>query len=110
MVISTTAIHFLKDGGWRPISLCDVAAMVEAATEDFDWDLCMGDEPIVAGWIGAAIGLTHEILDANVDAVPERYLVSKLPEWLFATVAREWEAPFVSRVRRPPLSRVFRRP
>jgi hypothetical protein len=104
------AIHFLKDGGWRPLSLCDVAAMVEAASADFDWDLCMGTDPRVAGWIAAAIGLAHRLLGADIDAVPPKYRSQTPPPWLHSTVLKEWRAPFASRVRRPPFNWVLRHP
>ena len=57
-------MHLLKHGAWRPSGLCDVAAMVEAVPPDFDWDLCLGDDKVAAGWIGATIMLAHRLLDA----------------------------------------------
>jgi hypothetical protein len=104
------AIHFLKDGGWRPLSLCDVAAMVEAATGDFDWELCMGTDPCVAGWIAAAIALAHRLLGADIDAVPPKYRLHTPPAWLHSTVLKEWRAPFASRVMRPLFTWVLRHP
>jgi Uncharacterised nucleotidyltransferase len=104
------AMHFLNDGGWRPLSLCDVAAMVEAAPVDFDWDLCMGADPRVAGWIAAAIALAHHLLGADIHAVPAKYRLQTPPAWLHSTVLKEWRAPFASRVRRPPFAWVVRHP
>ena len=104
------AIHFLKDGGWRPLSLCDVAAMVEAASGDFDWDLCMGTDPRVAGWIAAAIGLAHRLLGADIDAVPPKYRLQTPPAWLQSTVLKEWRAPSAGRVRRPLFTWALRHP
>jgi hypothetical protein len=54
------AIHFLAHGAWRPLWLCDVAAMVEDLPPDFDWDLCLGRDPRVARWGPPVVGGIRE--------------------------------------------------
>src|SRR5882762_3393352 len=37
--------HFLREGAWRALWLCDIAVAVESRPENFDWDLFMGLDP-----------------------------------------------------------------
>ena len=64
------AIHFLSHGAWRPVWLCDIAAMLEDLPQDFDWDRCLGNEPRIARWVTSVIELAHRLLGACVDRVP----------------------------------------
>ncbi len=85
--------HLLVHGAWRPSGLCDVAAMVEAIPPDFDWALCLGDDEVVAGWIGATIMVAHRLLGCRLDTVPPTLRVDP-PPWFERAVLREWEAPY----------------
>jgi hypothetical protein len=89
-------IHLLKHGAWRPSGLCDVAAMVEAVPPDFDWDLCLGDDEVAAGWIGATIMLAHRLLGCRLDTTPPAVRADP-PAWFERAVLREWEAPYAGR-------------
>ena len=84
--------HLLVHGAWRPSGLCDVAAMVEAIPPDFDWALCLGDDEVVAGWIGATIMVAHRLLGCRLDTVPPALRVDP-PPWFERAVLREWEGP-----------------
>src|SRR4030095_492362 len=68
--LALLAIHLLKHGAWRPLWLCDIGAAVENLPCDFDWEVCLGRNGTRAGWIKAAIALAHQLLDANIAAVP----------------------------------------
>lgn len=89
-------MHFLRHGAWRPAGLCDVAAMVEAIPANFDWKLCLSDDKVVAGWIGATIMLAHRLLGCRLDAVPFGVRADP-PLWFERAALREWEAPYASR-------------
>ena len=91
------AIHALSHGAWRPVWLCDIAAMLEDLPQDFDWDKCLGDEPRVARWISSVIELAHRLLGACVDRVPPEGRVQRLPKWLTRTVLDEWQTPVAER-------------
>jgi hypothetical protein len=91
-------MHWLRHGAWRPSGLCDVAAMVEAVPPDFDWPLCLSDDPFVAGWIGATIMLAHRLSGCRLDTVPPALRVDP-PAWFERAVLREWEAPHPGRFR-----------
>jgi hypothetical protein len=93
------AIHFLSHGGWRPVWLCDVAAILEDLPQNFDWDRCLGDEPRVAHWISSVIELAHRLLGARVDRVPSNNRVQRLPKWLTRTTLQEWQTPVETRYR-----------
>jgi hypothetical protein len=102
------AIHFLRDGGWRPSSLCDVGAMIEGVSPAFDWELFLGDAPQRRLWVACTLQLAHELLGARLDNVPERYLIHSMPKWLSTTVLREWKKPFSKHHARPRISFVWR--
>ena len=93
------AIHSLSHGAWRPVWLCDIAAMLEDLPQDFDWDRCLGHEPRVARWISSVIELAHRLLGACVDGVPSRGRIQRLPEWFTRTVLNEWQTPVAERYR-----------
>lgn len=101
------AIHFLRHGGWRPLWLTDVAALLERAPESFDWDLCMGSDTRVSRWIACVIALSHRLLGARTDGVPARHRVERLPGWFVRAVLREWGT---ERFYMRPLKRAIRTP
>jgi hypothetical protein len=102
------AIHFLLHGDWRALSLCDVAAMLEAVPPSFDWDLCLGAEPRRRRWVVSTLELAHELLGARLDNLPERLRTGQLPGWMKDTVLREWSKPFSDHHVRPQLGYVWR--
>lgn len=93
------AIHMFRHGGWRPLWLCDVAAMSEAADGAFDWDICLGDRPATAAWTAAAVMLAHRLLGARSDHLPQRVVDQCVPDWLEATVLGHWQNPHAAHFR-----------
>ncbi len=87
------AIHMFRHGGWRPLWLCDIAAMSEAAGADFDWNICLGDRPATAAWTAAAVMLAHRLLCARSEHLPPRVRNQSVPDWLEAAVLRHWNNP-----------------
>jgi len=85
-------LHFLTHGAWRPLWLCDIALIVESRPGDFDWSRCLGATPRYADWIACAIGLAHQLLDADISGVPVEERARKLPSWLVPAVLRQWGA------------------
>jgi hypothetical protein len=104
------AIHFLSHGGWRPVWLCDVAAVLEDLPQNFDWDRCLGDEPRSACWISSVIELAHHLLGASVDRVPPNCRVQRLPKWLTRTTLQEWQTPVETRYKGASLAFSLARP
>ena len=102
-------MHLLKHGAWRPSGLCDVAAMVEAVPPGFDWDLCLGNDPVAAGWIGATIMLAHRLLGCRLDTTPPAVRADP-PAWFERAVLREWEAPYAGRFRSVAASALAKNP
>jgi hypothetical protein len=86
------SIHMLREGAWRPLWLCDVAAAVESRPANFDWNICVGQSRQTFNWINCALKLARELLDANIQGAPAAGDSKPLPHWLTATVLREWEA------------------
>jgi hypothetical protein len=84
--LALLSVHMLGHGLWRPVWLCDVAAAIESLPANFDWQRCLGPEECRAGWIGGAVRLARQLLDArggeDVDA-PQ-------PRWLAEAVLRQW--------------------
>lgn len=84
------AFHMLREGAWRPLWLCDIAAAVETRRPDFDWQLCLGSDKRRARWVVCAIGLARELLQADVTDTPIAGRAAEMPSWLTPTVLRTW--------------------
>ena len=88
--------HFLLSGAWRPLWLVDVAVALETASEDFNWDICLGRNPIHANWVKCVVALARELLRAEVrsqrsEISPDSRLLTHVsPQWLTAAVLRQW--------------------
>jgi hypothetical protein len=83
-------LHLLKHGGWRPVWLCDVAAVLEQLPETFDWGRCLGSNEMQAGWILCTIGLARDILQAEPINPPPRLQNLSLPQWLVDSLLERW--------------------
>lgn len=103
------AIHFLRDGGWRPSALCDVGALLESIPPAFDWDLCLGTDTRRRRWIGCTFELAHGLLGARLDALPAECRVPNPPRWLSSTVLRAWDKPISHHWARIPFRLVLRK-
>ncbi len=90
------AIHMLREGAWRPLWLCDVAAAVESRPPDFDWDRSLGENRRWSNWVTCSLGLAHELLGADISGTPAERDLKPLPRWLVSTVLKEWESPLPS--------------
>jgi len=112
--LALLSIHLLKHGAWRPLWLCDVAAAMESPSANFDWDVCLGRDPIRTGWIQSALGLAHRLLGASTDKLPLNMRAMPVPEWLVDSVLQQWSNPFAkyqSPMNHPvPMADVWRRP
>ena len=102
--------HFLREGGWRPLWLCDVAVALETRTSSFDWDLCLGTHPKTRDWVSCTVALAQHLLKANVDGVPATPSVKQLPGWLLPSVLEEWEARSMRERHASPFSGAWRNP
>ena len=85
------SVHMLRHGAWRPLWLCDIAAMVESRAANFDWDLCLGRRKRQADWIACTIGLAGRLLRASIEDTPAAGRAKQLPGWLTSTVLKQWE-------------------
>jgi Uncharacterised nucleotidyltransferase len=96
-------VHWLRHGAWRPAGLCDIAAALESRSDDFDWQRCLGADPLRADWVACAIGLAHNLLGAQMldqrsdlntvsadNVVRLRARIEHLPRWLMPAVLRKW--------------------
>ncbi|MDQ3820180.1 MAG: nucleotidyltransferase family protein [Acidobacteriota bacterium] len=97
------SVHMLEDGAWRPIQLCDIAAVIESAPSNFDWDVCLGRNRRRAKWIASSIYLANQLLGANVECCPPKIRNTRLPTWLIPNVLRHWERPCLEQHRPPEL-------
>src|SRR5712691_2139357 len=82
--------HFLREGAWRALWLCDIAAAVESRPADFDWDLFLGRDAKRRDWFACSIALAQNLLEANLDGVPEEMAKKRLPAWLVPAVLKAW--------------------
>jgi hypothetical protein len=102
--------HFLREGGWRPLWLCDIAVALETRSLDFDWDLFGGVQGRRRKWFACAIALADRLLGANMDGIPERIRAGQLPSWFLPCVLKEWELRSMSDRHKTPMSAVWQRP
>jgi hypothetical protein len=58
-------LHLARHGIARPLWLCDVAACLELAVEDFDWDCCLSGEKYLTSWTRCVLGLAARLLEAR---------------------------------------------
>jgi hypothetical protein len=83
-------LHFLSNGGWRPLWLCDISAALETRPPDFDWGLCLSGDQRRSGWVACAISLAHQLLGAGLDDTPAAVRTYRLPRWVAPAVLRQW--------------------
>ncbi|MDT4953359.1 MAG: hypothetical protein QOJ02_1497 [Acidobacteriota bacterium] len=105
-------IHMLREGAWRPLWLCDIAAVVESLPANFDWDSCLSENRRQADWIICAITLAQQLLGADISDTPAAKKTRQLPRWLVPTILKEWESllPSMSQRHRAPMARHLRHP
>lgn len=96
--------HFLREGAWRPLWLCDIAVALEQRSTDFDWELFLGKSPRRRAWYACAIVLAQQLLGASTEGVPAAVLKKRLPGWFAPTVLVEWERRTMRRRYRSPMS------
>ena len=89
-------LHLLRHGAVRPLWLCDIALMLEARANDFDWERCLGHSRQQADWVACTIGLAHQLLGTEVEGTPIARRAKKLPNWLVPAVLKAWGTPFQS--------------
>jgi hypothetical protein len=102
--------HFLREGGWRPLWLCDIAAALESRPADFSWEVCLGRNQEDLDWFACAIVLAHCLLEANTDGVPLTITAKRLPCWFVPSILKEWEAPKMPRRHQTPMRNFWRAP
>jgi hypothetical protein len=96
--------HFLREGGWRPLWLCDISVAVESRPDDFDWDQCLGGNRRRANWVACAVGLAHRLVGAEVSQTPAAVRNARLPGWLAPSILREWEVRSMYQRHRAPMT------
>ena len=106
------SIHMLREGAWRPLWLCDVAAAVESGSADFDWRVCLGQNRQWSNWVVCAVRLAHELLGAEINGTPATEDRKALPRWLIPSVLREWgsSSPAMTLRHRAPMASQLRSP
>jgi len=88
--LALLSVHLLKHGAWRPLWLCDIGAAIESLPDTFNWEICLGRSKTHARWILNTIGLAHNLLGANIDALPVGPQATKQPAWLINSVLKQW--------------------
>lgn len=102
--------HFLREGAWRPLWLCDIALAIETRGADFDWELFSGRNDRRRKWFACAIALADQLLGASMAGVPEELRAVRLPNWVLPSVLKEWVAQSMSHRHTTPMSGVWRTP
>jgi hypothetical protein len=84
-------LHLLRHGGTRPIWLCDIAALIEAAPATMDWNACLGEPGPIREWMLACFGAAQHLLDCRLPDAAALHGATA-PCWFNHTLTREWEA------------------
>lgn len=95
------ALHMFRHGAWRPLWLCDVAAIVESG--EVAWDEALKDAR-GASWTLAAVQLAVRLLGAvpGDDAPPPA--TAPPPSWLESAILESWGRDIVPHGLREPMS------
>lgn len=102
--------HFLREGAWRPLWLCDVAVATETRSADFDWNLCFGTDETSRNYVVCTLMLAKRLLQANLAGVPDTVFRKEMPAWLLPAVLNEWRVRSMYQRHRYPLTSAWRRP
>jgi hypothetical protein len=85
------SLHMFKHGAWRPLWLCDVAALAEAAGPEFDTAACFGSGTFTRDWTQSALAAARDLLGADVSAVLPGNV--QAPPWVLAAILSAWRRP-----------------
>jgi hypothetical protein len=104
-------LHLLRHSAYRPLWLCDVAAALESAPADFDWEIVLGGDALGRNWVACVIDLARGLLGARREEMPEELKAARAPSWLVAEVLRQWERPTTAEhMPREPMAASLRHP
>jgi hypothetical protein len=104
------ALHALRHGLLRSLWLCDVAAALESAGEDFDWSRFRGGRRRRAEWAMVALDAAHAILGASRAGSAHAPHPAELRRWLAPVVLREWGTLRTLQGARKPVADLLRHP
>lgn len=85
--LRTLCLHFIKHGGWRPVWLCDIAAILESRHPEFDWERCLPRDMRYRQWVLCTLSLAHSILHAELGDAP---VPTEAPNWITTAVLKQW--------------------
>ena len=105
-----SCFHFLREGAWRPLWLCDVAVATETRPADFDWDLCFGTNEASRNYVVCTLMLAKRLLQANLNGVPYAVFAKQIPAWVLPAVLEQWRIRSMYQRHRYPLTSAWRRP
>ena len=104
-------LHLLRHSAYRPLWLCDVAAALESAPENFDWEIAFGQDALRRNWVTCVLSLARRLLGARNEDLPEEVRAARAPSWLVEEVLRQWERPCTEEHSpREPMAVSLRRP
>lgn len=86
-------LHLLRHSAYRPLWLCDIAAALESATAEFDWEVAFGEDEVTRNRVTCVLNLARRLLGARHEGLPEEARAGRTPSWLVAEVLRQWERP-----------------
>lgn len=87
-LLRLVCLHYLRAGGWRALSLVDVALLLEQArTAPTDWRVVLPADRR-AGWVAQAAALAVELLGADPSGTPLAGHLPPIAPWLRAHVLR----------------------
>lgn len=103
------SFHFLREGGWRPLWLVDVAVAVEKRSANFDWEACLGSDRKRRQRTLCSLVLAHKLLDMRLENDLLREASKNSPTWLLPAVLKQWEVRSAYERHKFPMARIWRR-
>lgn len=99
-------LHWRRHLDCLPLGLCDVAVLMEIHSAYFDWDYCLGGDPVLVDWVRCVVGLACRLLGARLNDPAVAKRVGEPPSWLLRRVLWQWQAGWT----KPTLAEYLRRP
>jgi len=91
--LRSLSIHYLKSGGWRPLNLCDIGAVLESG-DVLDASICLSPSRAVRTWVESTIACARDLLGADLGSSPWADGLRPAPKWLTKAIIEAWGHPF----------------
>lgn len=79
-----------------PVWLCDIGALLEDSSSDFDWDRVLGSSEPERKFVSVAIVLARDLVGVDSERLPPLLRDLELPNWASQSMLERWSEPIWS--------------